>query len=92
MDLKNLVGSIAQYAPTLGGAIGGPVGSAVGLAVSALAKAFGLAPEATPDEINQAIVDYDKEGRPDYVAYDRLVVPLLKLVQELHGRLQKLEA
>ncbi len=55
MDLKNLAGSIAQYAPVLGGAIGGPVGSAVGLAVNALAKIFGLSPEATPDQIDQAI-------------------------------------
>jgi hypothetical protein len=55
MDWKSVAGSIVQFAPTLGGAVGGPVGSAVGLAVSALAKVFGLGPDATPDQINQAI-------------------------------------
>jgi hypothetical protein len=55
MDWKDIAGSIVNVAPTLGGAVGGPVGAAVGLAISALAKVFGLKPDAKPDEINQAI-------------------------------------
>lgn len=55
MEWKDIAGSIANMAPTLGGAIGGPVGAAAGIAISALAKVFGLKSDATPDQVDKAI-------------------------------------
>jgi len=37
-------------------------------------------------------VTYDDEGRPDAIAYDRLSVGLLAVVQDLAGRMERLES
>ena len=54
-DFKDIAEKITALAPVLGTAIGGPAGGAIGLGVQALARAFGLKPDATPAEIEQAI-------------------------------------
>ena len=41
-DWKNLAGSIASFAPTIGAAVGGPAGSIAGMGVKALANVFGI--------------------------------------------------
>lgn len=62
LDWKSLAAKIAANAPTLGAAIGtvvpgagNVIGGAVGLGIKALASAFGLKEDATPDQIGAAI-------------------------------------
>jgi len=44
--------------------------------------AWGLIAEEV-DEIQNMLVSYDRDGRPESVEYSRLIVPLLRAVQEL---------
>jgi hypothetical protein len=62
MDWKDVAGKIASNAPQLGAmlgsvapGVGNVVGGTIGLGIKALAGAFGLSPEASPDEISAAI-------------------------------------
>jgi len=55
MTWKDIGKKIAEYAPGLGAALGGPPGAAIGSLVSLVAGAFGLKPDAKPDEVLQAI-------------------------------------
>lgn len=62
MDWKDVAGKIAGSAPQLGAllgsfapGIGNVAGGAIGMGVKALAGAFGLSPEATPEEVSAAI-------------------------------------
>lgn len=54
MDWKELGTGLVNIAPTVGSFFG-PVGAGVGTAISALAKAFGLKPDAKPNEILEAV-------------------------------------
>jgi len=55
MDWKDVGKAIAKYAPALGTALGGPAGGAVGTLASMVAGAFGLKPDAKPDQVMAAI-------------------------------------
>lgn len=55
MDWKEVGKRIAEYAPELGAAWGGPAGAAIGTLASLVAGAFGLSPDAKPEEIMAAI-------------------------------------
>jgi len=62
MDWKDVAGKIAGSAPQLGAllgsvvpGVGNAVGGAAGMGIKALASAFGLSPEAGPEEIAAAI-------------------------------------
>jgi len=55
MNWKDLGKRIAKYAPELGAAFGGPGGAAIGTLASLVAGAFGLTPDAKPEEIIAAI-------------------------------------
>jgi len=56
MDWKGVAGTVAKYAPLLGGIIGGPAGGAMGAGVKLLASAFGLSEEeTTPDKIDHLL-------------------------------------
>ncbi|HYE17351.1 MAG TPA: hypothetical protein VEA69_02845 [Tepidisphaeraceae bacterium] len=50
---------------------------------------FGAEPVA---ETLPILVDYGTDGQPNYVEYDRVVAPLLRLVQDLERRIRELEA
>jgi hypothetical protein len=54
MNWKDIAGSIAAYAPTLGAAIGGPAGSIAGMGVKALAGVFGISAADTDAETKVA--------------------------------------
>ena len=51
---------------------------------------FGLISEEVDPYIPQ-LVDYDKEGRPDYVAYNHLPVLLLAEIQKHEREIEKLK-
>lgn len=55
MDWKDAGKAIAKYAPALGTALAGPAGGAVGTLASMVAGAFGLRPDAKPDEVALAV-------------------------------------
>lgn len=43
-------------------------------------------------ELEPMLVTYDKEGRPDYVMYDRIASYLIPVIQEQEARIKTLEA
>ena len=57
MEWKDIAGMVKTAAPMVGTAIGGPVGTAIGGAVSSLISAFGLAGDATADDVHAAITN-----------------------------------
>ena len=61
MDWKELGRKIARYAPELGAVFGGPGGAAIGTLASMVASAFGLEPEAEPEEI-AAVIERDPQA------------------------------
>jgi len=61
MDWKELGRKIARYAPELGAVFGGPGGAAIGTLASMVASAFGLKPEAEPEEI-AAVIERDPQA------------------------------
>jgi len=58
MDLSKIGGLLGQIAPTIATAIGGPV---AGMAVKALAGALGLTPDASADDIQNAMMNATPE-------------------------------
>jgi len=54
MDWKELAAKLTELAPAFG-SLFGPIGAGVGTAISVLAKAFGLQPNAKPEEIYEAV-------------------------------------
>lgn len=52
----------------------------------------GLIAEEVEQAGLSAFVNYDHEGRPDYISYDRLCVALLEVVKDQDRRLEALEA
>jgi len=61
MDWKELGKRVAKYAPELGAAFGGPGGAAIGTLASLVAGAFGLKPDAKPEEII-AVIEKDPQA------------------------------
>ncbi len=60
-DWKNIGNLVAGVAPTIAGALAGPFGPIASIAVSALIKAVGLGDDATPDDLQSALMS----GKPE---------------------------
>ena len=68
MDWKELAAKLTDLAPAFG-SLFGPIGAGVGTAISVLAKAFGLQPNAKPEEIYEAI-KADPEAHLKFIIAD----------------------
>lgn len=60
-DWSKIGNLVAGVAPTIAGALAGPFGPVASLAVTALIKAIGLGDDATPDDLQAALVS----GKPE---------------------------
>ena len=60
-DWKNIGNLVAGVAPTIAGALAGPFGPVASIAVTALVKAVGLGDDATPDDLQAALMS----GKPE---------------------------
>lgn len=60
-DWKSIGNLVAGVAPTIAGALAGPFGPIASIAVTALMKAVGLGAEATPEDLQSALMS----GKPE---------------------------
>ncbi len=60
-DWKSIGNLVAGVAPTIAGALAGPFGPVASIAVTALIKAVGLGDDATPDDLQAALMS----GKPE---------------------------
>ena len=86
MDLSKIGNLLGQLAPTIATAIGGPV---AGMAVKALAGALGLSQDASPDDVQTALMN----ATPEQLAAIKKVDADFKVqMKELDIDLEKIAA